>query len=281
MEFIVSKITGQQVKSMLQKPPHAIGVFAPAGSGKSHLALYLAKQLLGTQKPNAAQLNIVRPNEKGVITIEQARETLSFTKLKSHNNSRTSRVVIIENAQTMTTEAQNALLKIIEEPPVYTVIILAATNSSGILATIRSRLTSIAVSPPAKEDARRLYAKVSETEFNKAWVISSGRIGLMHAILTDSDNELLSDINTAKEILRSNVQQRLSLIDGLQKSSIASLLDALLIVAKAGRSQALAKSADAQIRKWQNVIKKVLSSQHSLQHNPNQKLLLTNLMLEL
>lgn len=281
MEFIASQITSQHIASMLEKPPHAIGIFASAGNGKAYMARYLAQQLLATDTPTAAQIYIVRPNDKGVITIEQARDLLSFTKLKSHHKNKISRVIIIEDAHVMTTEAQNALLKVIEEPPTDTVIIITASNPSSILTTIVSRLTSLNISPVAKARVSELYPETAEAEFNKAWVISNGRIGLMHAMITDSDNELLQDINTAKEILQANTQQRLARVDSLQKSNIPALLEALLIVAKAGRTQATSKNAHTQIKKWQAVIKQVLTSQKALQHNPNQKLLLTNLMLEL
>ncbi len=266
---------------MLSKPPHAIGIFAPPGNGKAYTACYIACQLLQTDTPTAAQIYIVRPNDKGAITIEQARNMLSFIKLKSHHKSTISRIVILEDAHTMTTEAQNALLKVIEEPPADTVIILTANNQASILATIVSRLTSLNISPANRTDVQQLYADIFDKDFNKAWLISNGRIGLLHAILTDSENELLSDISTAKEILQSSTQQRLSQVDTLQKSDVPALLDALLIIAKAGRTQALTKKTHTQVNKWQNVIRSVLETQNRLQHNPNQKLLLTNLMLEL
>ena len=49
------------------------------------------------------------------------------------------KVYVIENAETMTVEAQNALLKILEEPPEYAMIILETTMYFSLLETIRSR----------------------------------------------------------------------------------------------------------------------------------------------
>jgi DNA polymerase-3 subunit delta' len=180
MEFIASPTTRQQIDSLLQKPPHAVCILAPTGSGKKFTANYIATQLLETSTPTAAQLYIVRPNEKGAITIEQARAMLNFTKLKSHGRSSINRTIVIDDAHRMTTEAQNALLKIIEEPPADTIIILTAPNPGSLLKTIASRVTTLHINPVAKSDARMLYAEVVQTDFDKAWLLSDGRLGLAH-----------------------------------------------------------------------------------------------------
>jgi DNA polymerase III delta prime subunit len=281
MEFIASPATRHQIDSLLKQPPHAVCIFAPSGSGKKYTAQYIACQILKTDSPTPAQLYIVRPNEKGVITIEQAREMLKFTKLKSHGRKSINRVIVIEDAHLMTPESQNALLKIIEEPPTDTVLLLTAPNSSSLLKTINSRVATLTINPVAKEDARKLYQHIPETDFNKAWLLSSGRLGLLNAILTDSENELLDYITTAKAILQASLQERLAKVDQIQKTSIPDFLEALLIVAKAGRAQASLKNVPSQTKKWQSITECVLDTQETLQYNPNQKLLLTNLMLEL
>ena len=57
------------------------------------------------------------------------------------------KVYIINNADTMTKEAQNCLLKTLEEPPEYVVIILIGANENIFLNTIRSRCTKISFEP--------------------------------------------------------------------------------------------------------------------------------------
>jgi hypothetical protein len=102
-----------------------------------------------------------------------------------------------------------------------------------------------------------------------------------HAILTDSDNQLLEYIAMAKDVLQASTDQRLARVEQIQKSSTPEFLEALLIIAKPGRAQSSTKNAHSQTKKWQSVTKSVLDAQSNLQYNPNQKLLLTNLMLEL
>lgn len=56
------------------------------------------------------------------------------------------KAVVIDDAEMLTTEAQNALLKVLEEPPSYTIIILGAANSDSLLPTILSRCQIIELS---------------------------------------------------------------------------------------------------------------------------------------
>ena len=62
------------------------------------------------------------------------------------------KVYIINNSDTMTKEAQNCLLKTLEEPPEYAVIILVLANENNMLNTIKSRCTKIMFNPISKEE---------------------------------------------------------------------------------------------------------------------------------
>ena len=62
------------------------------------------------------------------------------------------KIYIIDNSDTMTKEAQNCLLKTLEEPPEYAVIILLVSNENNILNTIKSRCTKILFNPLSKEE---------------------------------------------------------------------------------------------------------------------------------
>ena len=70
----------------------------------------------------------------------------------------TKKVYVIQEADTMTQEAQNALLKTLEEPPEYITIILIASNENSILNTIKSRCTKIVFEPLSNEELKR-YAQ--------------------------------------------------------------------------------------------------------------------------
>lgn len=70
----------------------------------------------------------------GIEDIRKFQEKLFLTPLKSET-----KAMIIKNSELLTTEAQNALLKVLEEPPQHTIIILATNNYRQLLPTILSR----------------------------------------------------------------------------------------------------------------------------------------------
>lgn len=96
------------------------------------------------------------------VKIDQIRSLLHVLSLKPYEARH--RVVIIEKAATMTLPAFNALLKILEEPPERTTLILIAGRPSGLLPTIVSRCQEIRFTPmPEEEVARSLEAQPGAT----------------------------------------------------------------------------------------------------------------------
>jgi DNA polymerase-3 subunit delta' len=73
------------------------------------------------------------------------------------------RVAIIDDAEWMSEEAANALLKTLEEPPPHSVLILIATSSDRLLATIRSRCQVITFQPLAAADIQKLLVELQIT----------------------------------------------------------------------------------------------------------------------
>jgi replication-associated recombination protein RarA len=89
---------------------------------------------------------VVAPADKPSIGIEQIRSLVQAAALRPyHGNS--VRVIVVDEAETLTLEAQNALLKLIEEPPPATRVILIATETERLLPTVRSRMGSIYFAP--------------------------------------------------------------------------------------------------------------------------------------
>lgn len=93
----------------------------------------------------------------GIEDIKRIQKKLFLKPLKSKQ-----KAVIIEDASLLTPEAQNALLKVLEEPPAQTIIILGADSKESLLPTILSRCTLIAL----EEDALKFTAKEREEYMN-------------------------------------------------------------------------------------------------------------------
>jgi DNA polymerase-3 subunit delta' len=83
--------------------------------------------------------------EKSAIRIDRVRELLQTLVLKPYEARR--RVVIVVDAQCMTPEAANAILKVLEEPPDHTMLILVAPGASDLLPTVVSRCQNVRFHP--------------------------------------------------------------------------------------------------------------------------------------
>ncbi|MBQ1945821.1 MAG: DNA polymerase III subunit delta' [Clostridia bacterium] len=148
------------------RAPHAALITGIAGTGKRTLARLLACALLCTSdgaKPcmqckgcRRAQAmthpDLLLPSTKEkdrTIKVEDLREIIRA--LSYHASEGTRRVVLIENAQRMTPQSQNALLKSLEEPDGETIFLLTSSGETGLLPTVRSRCRVVRVQPWSHE----------------------------------------------------------------------------------------------------------------------------------
>jgi DNA polymerase-3 subunit delta' len=114
------------------------GIFEPARNGETgHQEI-----LQDTKIIDLAFMKMLDADASGdSIGIDAAREVKAFLWQKPNASAR--RTLIIDNAELLTTEAQNALLKITEEPPSSALLILITSDIESILSTIVSRLPKI------------------------------------------------------------------------------------------------------------------------------------------
>lgn len=85
---------------------------------------------------------VIRPRD-GAIGIDDAREAARFLRMKPLRSSR--RIAIVLDAGSATPEAQNALLKILEEPPPFGLLLFSASDPRALLPALRSRLQAVFV----------------------------------------------------------------------------------------------------------------------------------------
>ena len=132
---------------------HTVLLSGPAGAGKRALAFACAERLL--KDPYGRALRGEHPDlcvwdyADAAFKVEYARE-IRLEAAKSPTEADT-RVFVLMHAQNMTPGAQNALLKLLEEPVGY--FFLLCENESAILDTVRSRCLKLETQPPAEEAA--------------------------------------------------------------------------------------------------------------------------------
>lgn len=155
------------------KVSHAYIVNGEKGMGKKTLAYTFAKTLQceehSTNSCNHCKscLQIESSNHPDVITVTHEKLSIGVDDIRLQVNSDIAikpysgpyKIYIIDEADKMTEQAQNALLKTIEEPPAYAVIILLTSNSSKLLPTILSRCVSLNLKPVASEDIKAYLMK--------------------------------------------------------------------------------------------------------------------------
>ena len=284
MKPLFHTATGNNVANFLNKPSHAVLLYGPEGAGKGTVATYIASQLLDitpaqlSNHPYTAWLH-----DQQVTPIEDIRSLQKLMQLKVPGTHQYRRAVIIEQAQTMSKEAQNAFLKLLEEPPEDTLIILTVTDRNLLLDTILSRLQQIRILALSQETVESYYqSQFTSAEIDRAFHLSDGYIGLIDALLhNNQDHPLVEQIAQAKNILASNRFLRLAQVDAIVKQkNLAVFLQALQRVCHAALVANIQKEGTATAQ-WKHRLQATVQAQQRLSANPQAKLLLTDLFLSL
>ena len=213
------------------KVNHAYMFEGIEGIGKETFAKELAKILLETPHlENAPDCIRIKPDGNS-IKIAQIRNLQSDIIIKPHKKYK---IYIIDKSERMTTEAQNALLKTLEEPPEYAIIILVANNKESLLPTIRSRCEIIKFTPiPFIEVKNHLINQGVEP--NRANLLSSFSRGSMKkALELASSNEFYEMKENVQEyietILSKNMVKILDIPSEMEqyKSDSITVLDMMI-----------------------------------------------------
>ncbi len=180
--------------------PHAIVIEGESGTGKSLLSETVAKTVLCRAEDAPCEtckdchlvsvgthpdLFIIQPpeNRKG-ISVDQIRQLRMQAYQKPQMAS--ALVFVIDRAETMNAESQNALLKILEEPPGQTVFVLECLSCAALLPTVLSRCTVFSLKTPCVadcEDYLRAHSRAKEEAITRAASLADGNIGRALSLL--------------------------------------------------------------------------------------------------
>ena len=184
--------------------PHALILCGPRGIGKATLAFRLARFVLAgggdsglaiapqcgvfrrvASGGHADLLTVERGYDprrrrlRGEIVVDDTREVAAFLRLTPAEGGW--RVVVIDGADEMNRNAANALLKILEEPPPRTLLLLVAHSLGRLLPTIRSRCRRVPLAPLPSASVHRLLTRyrpdLPEAQADALTALADGSIG--------------------------------------------------------------------------------------------------------
>ena len=154
----------QLLSSLVQKGklPHALLFAGPRGVGKRTIAVELVKNLFCEEGGACAMCRACRNVDSGLhpdFTLVSGETSIKIDELRAMMKEvyeppfeAPVRVVLIDNAELMTHEAANALLKTLEEPPPSNLFVLVSSREQEIPLTVRSRCMRLGFGPLSTEN---------------------------------------------------------------------------------------------------------------------------------
>lgn len=204
---------------------HALLLSGPVGIGLSTIAsdyaLRMAEQLIPVLPEKEGKIDI----EKGTITVESIRRLYDITRMREPKG----RVIIVDYAERMAPAAQNAFLKLLEEPSKGTRFILLTHQPEIMLPTILSRSQKVELRPITVDQSLELLGKVSVTDATKRaqlMFIAEGLPAELSRLATDEKafEARVSLVKDARTLVTGNSYERLLIAKKYKDSRSNALL---------------------------------------------------------
>lgn len=217
------------------KLPHALLLTGEDGIGKKTLARAVCRMLCCKEPTNgqpcgrcSACLKIDRQIHPDIFWIYPAgkSETIGVGEIKALlprlyvlPNDADCKIFVLSGAERMNRFAQNALLKMLEEPPEDCFFILTAENAQALLPTVRSRVTQLQVPPASRQEivaelARR-FPSILEKQLETAAARSGGNLGKAVSLCEQPEkNRLYEDVEALLRALLSGDEAEVCLLMG-------------------------------------------------------------------
>lgn len=220
----------------MHKISHAYILNGQEGIGKKSLARAFAKAVqceegtakacgkchscLQAESGNQPDIIWVTHEKPASISVDDVRLQVNSDILIKPYSSRY-KIYIIDEAQKMTVQAQNALLKTIEEPPEYGILVLLTTNADSLLPTILSRCVTLNLKPLSNKEVENYLTskeKVPDYMARFAASFAQGRLGRAIDIVSSQDFNELKDgvVNLLKNI---NDMELTDIIEAIKEAS--------------------------------------------------------------
>lgn len=280
---------------------HAVLLSGPRGVGKKTFARILAAAILCEEEnpcfrcPSCHKaLEGIHPDITEVteyikhrsFPIDEVRRIRREAYVSPNESDK--RIFILANVDSMGIEAQNAMLKIIEEPPPHAMFIMTVQDTGALLQTVLSRVVTIPISPVDDKTCKEYVAKqVPNVDVETACAISQGSIGKAMEIL--QNEKLKKAMDTAIEIVKTAVKgdryETLRVLTSVaQSSELSEILDfmvAILENAMCKKTDIISKELTTSNKRIMKTLEAVIFAKKAMTYNANKTLLMTHLCVKM
>lgn len=269
---------------------HSYMFVGTEGIGKFLFAKEFAKAVLCTSIENKpcntckSCETFENMNNPDIVIIDEKDESIKTNTIKELVGSvlekpiqSSKKVYIINNSENMTKEAQNSLLKTLEEPPDYVCFILVTKNENLLLNTIRSRCIKIPFKKLTKDEIKQYFQSNNENVDEEIIDAFNGSIGI--AIKLKDKKETYNKINIVlNKIENLNELQILKLKDDIftDKDDVQSILEYINTIFYKKLLSNLSNSY-----KYQKCIEIIEETKKRLNGNSNYDMTIDNCLLEI
>ena len=163
MVIVGHKREREELSGLLSRDGLSLSFSGKEGTGKKLVALSFLRTLLNVSETEDIRKHpdlFLIEKEDEMIKADDIRALINFSSIKSYLGGK--KAVLIDNAENMNKNAQNALLKILEEPPKGEFIILITKDFEELLPTIRSRVTNILFRDLNDGEMREIFPNITE-----------------------------------------------------------------------------------------------------------------------
>lgn len=223
-KLAINPSTEKIIDAIINDLPQSLLISGEKGVGTGTIGLFLAKKL-------GIRPTVILPEkdekvdiEKGIINVDIMRRLYDEVRTKTTGK----RIIIIDFAERMTHQAQNAFLKLLEEPNDDTYFFLTSNSTSAFLPTIMSRVSELKIKPITREqtdefiDSLGVNDKVKKSQL---LFMANGLPAELVRLISDEKyfNEKSTIIRDARELLVGNLYKKLVVIQKYKDNRLGAL----------------------------------------------------------
>jgi len=257
---VMNQISEKTLDIIMQDLPQSLLITGPVGVGISTIAGYIANNLGEVTFTVLPEKNEKVDIEKGTISVDSIRRL--YTQTRSIQTGKL--IIVIDYAERMASQAQNAFLKLLEEPGRDVYFILVTHTPSKLLPTVASRMQLIDIRPISSAMTEKFIDKLGVSDPKKRSQLLFMADGLPAELTNLAQNEEYfakrsEIVRDARDLFQAKIYQKMLIANKYKddKDQALALLDMSMNILKRSISQKPEISLISQIASIQNAYERI------------------------